>query len=113
VVTEVLNMSLSAKREALARIQGRYQRTGCRRKQRILDESCATCSCHRKGALRLLSRPYPTSAHWKRLGPKPTFDPVELWPALKVVWLASELCSELLHAAMPEWVAHYEHHRAS
>ena len=36
-------MSLSAKREALARIHGRYGRAGRPHKSRILDEFCATC----------------------------------------------------------------------
>jgi hypothetical protein len=38
-------MSLSAKREALARIHGRYQRAGRPHKSRILDEFCAICDC--------------------------------------------------------------------
>jgi hypothetical protein len=46
-------MSLSAKREALARIHGRYQRAGRPHKTRILDEFCATCGYHRKAALGL------------------------------------------------------------
>lgn len=62
-------MSLSAKREALARIQGRYQRAGRPHKTRILDEFCATCGYHRKAALRLLNRRLP-SAPLKRPGPK-------------------------------------------
>lgn len=33
-------MSLSAKRESLAQIHGRYQRAGRRHKTRILDEFC-------------------------------------------------------------------------
>ncbi len=104
-------MSLSAKRETLARLYGRYQRAGRRHKQRILDEFCATCGYHRKSALRLLNRPFSTPGSRKRPGPKPTYDPVVLRPALKVVWLASDqLCSKLLHAAMPEWVTHYETH---
>jgi len=40
-------MSLSAKREYLARIHGRYQRAGRPHKRRILDEFCATCGYHR------------------------------------------------------------------
>lgn len=36
-------MSLTAKRESLARIHGRYPRAGRPYKQRILDEFCATC----------------------------------------------------------------------
>jgi len=45
VVTQAPNMSLSAKREALARIHGRYQRAGRPHKSRILDEFCAICGC--------------------------------------------------------------------
>ena len=54
-------MSLSAKRESLTRIHGRYQRAGRPHKTRILDEFCATCGYHRKTALRLLNRPLPTT----------------------------------------------------
>jgi hypothetical protein len=101
-------MSLSAKREALARIHGRYQRAGRPHKTRILDEFCATCGYHRKAALRLLNRPLP-SAPPKRSGPKIIYDPVEVLPVLKAVWLASDqLCSKLLKAALPEWLEHYQ-----
>ncbi len=55
-------MSLSAKREALARIHGRYQRAGRPYKTCILDEFCATCGYHRKAALRLLRRSLPGRA---------------------------------------------------
>src|ERR1019366_9400833 len=79
-------MSLSAKRESLARIHGRYQRTGRPHKTRILDEFCATCGYHRKAAVRLLNRPLPPAPP-KRSGPKRTYDPV---------------------AALPEWLAHHE-----
>jgi len=105
-------MSLSAKREALARIHGRYQRAGRPHKTRILDEFCATCGYHRKAALRLLNRPLPTAPP-KRSGPKLTYDPVQVLPVLKPVWLASaQLCSKLLKAALPEWLAHHERRSA-
>jgi hypothetical protein len=101
-------MSLSAKREALARIHGRYQRAGRPHKTRILDEFCATCGYHRKAALRLLNRPLP-AAPPKRPGPKITYEPVEVLPVLKAVWLASDqLCSKLLQAALPEWLEQHE-----
>jgi hypothetical protein len=101
-------MSLSAKREALARIHGRYQRAGRPHKTRILDEFCATCGYHRKAALRLLSRPLPTGGP-ARSGPKIIYEPAEVLPVLKAVWLASDqLCSKLLKAALPEWLAHQE-----
>jgi hypothetical protein len=105
-------MSLSAKRESLARIHGRYQRAGRPHKTRILDEFCATCGYHRKAALRLLNRPLP-SAPAKRPGPKVLYDPAEVLPTLKAVWLASDqLCSKLLKAALPEWLEHHQRRAA-
>jgi len=105
-------MSLSAKREALARIHGRYQRAGRPHKTRILDEFCATCGYHRKAALRLLNRPLP-KAPAKRSGPKLIYDPVQMLPVLKAIWLSSDqLCSKLLKAALPEWVEHHERRSA-
>jgi len=101
-------MSLSAKREALARIHGRYQRAGRPHKSRILSEFCATCGYHPKSALRLLNQPLRT-APAKRSGPKVIYDPAEVLPGLKCVWLASDqLCSKLLKAALPEWLEHFE-----
>lgn len=105
-------MSLSAKREALARIHGRYQRAGRPHKTRILDEFCATCGYHRKAALRLLNRPL-RSGPPKRSGPKIIYEPAEVRPVLKRIWLASDqLCSKLLKAALPEWLDHHERRSA-
>jgi hypothetical protein len=101
-------MSLSAKREALARIHGRYQRAGRPHKTRILDEFCATCGYHRKAALRLLNRPLPTAPP-KRPGPKIIYEPAQVLPVLKAVWLASDqLCGKLLKVALPEWLEHHQ-----
>jgi hypothetical protein len=101
-------MSLSAKREYLAKIHGRYQRAGRAHKTRILDEFCLNCGYHRKVAVRLLGRP-PGGRVRQRPGPKVTYDPVMLLPVLKEVWLDSDqLCSKLLKAALPEWLDHYE-----
>jgi hypothetical protein len=108
MVTEALNMSLAAKREYLVRIHGRYQRGGRPHKSRILDEFCLNCGYHRKAALRLLLRPL-RGAGRKRSGPKIIYDPAVLLPVLKEVWLASDqLCSKLLKAALPQWLAHHE-----
>ena len=106
-------MSLSAKREALARIHGRYQRAGRPHKTRILDEFCATCGYHRKAGLRLLNRPLRTAPP-KRPGPRLRYEPAEVLPVLKALWLASDqLCSKLLKAALPEWLGHYERRSAA
>jgi len=105
-------MSLSAKREALARIHGRYQRAGRKHKQVILDEFCATCGYHRKAAVRLLNRPLRTTP-FKRSGPKIVYDRAIVLPVLKAVWLASDqLCSKLLKAALPQWLEHHERRTA-
>src|SRR5215204_4653130 len=112
MVTEEATMSLSAKRESLARIHGRYERAGRLHKRRILDEFCATCGYHRKAALRLLHRPL-SAAPRKRSGPKLVYDPAQVLPVLKAVWLASDqLCSKLLKAALPEWIEHHERRSA-
>src|SRR5689334_15117972 len=101
-------MSLSANREALARIHGRYQRAGRLHKKIILDEFCATCGYHRKAAVRLLNRPLRTGPS-KRSGPKVVYDRAQVLPVLKAVWLASDqLCSKLLKAALPQWLEHHE-----
>ncbi len=108
MVTHLTNMSLSAKRESLARIHGRYERAGRPHKARILDEFCATCGFHRKAALRLLNRPQRATPP-KRSGPKLLQEPAVVLPVLKTLWLASDqLCSKLLKAALPEWLEHHE-----
>ena len=108
MVTEALNMSLSSKREYLAKIHGRYQRAGRLHKCRILDEFCLNCGYHRKSALRLLHRPLGGQVR-KRSGPKIIYDPAELLPVIKPLWLASDqLCSKLLKPALPVWLEHHE-----
>ena len=57
MVTEALTMSLTSKREYLAKIHGRYQRAGRPHKSRILDEFCLNYGYHRKAARWLLNRP--------------------------------------------------------
>lgn len=106
-------MSLSAKRESLARIHGRYRRAGRPHKKLILDEFCATCGYHRKSALRLLNRPLLVGSAGKRPGPKPIYDSAQLLPVLKCIWVMSDqLCSKLLKVALPEWLEHYNDPKA-
>ena len=112
MVTGTTTMSLSSKRECLARIHGRYQRAGRPHKSRILSEFCATCGYPRKAALRLLNQPLRTTPP-KRSGPKIIYDPGVVLPVLKTLWLASDqLCSKLLKAALPAWLEHYERRSA-
>ncbi len=112
MVTRTTNMSLSAKRECLAHIHARYQRAGRPHKSRILSEFCAPCGYHPKSALRLLNHPLRTTPP-KRSGPKVIYDPVEVVPVLKAVWLASDQwCCKRLKAALPEWLEHYQRRSA-
>lgn len=81
---------------------------GRQHKSRILDEFCLNCGYHRKAAIRLLRRPLPGPGR-KRPGLKPVYDPAQLLPVLKTVWLGrDQLCSKLLKAALPQWLERYE-----
>jgi hypothetical protein len=103
MVTEKTTMSLSSKKEYLRNVNGRYQRAGREHKSRILDEFCANCGYHRKFALRLLNRPLQASR--RRPGPNPKYDPAQLLPPLKTIWLCAEQpCSKLLKATLPLWL---------
>ena len=103
MVTEKTTMSLSSKKEYLRNVHGRYQRAGREHKSRILDEFCANCGYHRKFALRLLNRPLQSSR--RKPGPKPKYDPAQLLPPLKTIWLCAEQpCSKLLKATLPLWL---------
>jgi len=101
--TEPLSMSLTAKREYLGRIYGRYQRVGRAHKGKILDEFCAVCGYGRKFALRLLNRPL--LRRRRRPGPKPKYEAARVLPALKGIWLlADQPCGKLFKATLPLWL---------
>ena len=97
-------MSLSAKKEYLRRVHGRYQRSGREHKGKILDEFCAVCGYHRKSALRILSRPLDAPRR-RKPGPKRKYEAAALLSPLKQIWLcADQPCSKLLKATLPIWV---------
>lgn len=93
-------MSSSAKCECLVKIQSRYDRAGRLHGAHIFGELFHNCGYHRKAALRRLHRPLPGACRqWSN--PKPTYDPGQLLPVLKILWLASDqLCSKLLEAEL-------------
>ncbi len=106
MVTDGPTMCLSDKRVSLARIHPRYLRAGRPHLRRFFDVLWASCGYHRYSALRLLHRPL-SSVPPKRAGPNLIYDPAQLLPVLKTVWLASDLlCSKLLYVALPEWIEH-------
>ena len=106
-VTETTHMSLSAKREYLAKIHGRYQRAG---------RPATSSSSQVLPQLRLpSSRPAalkpsrPPTAFPKAAWTEARYQPALLLPPLKAIWLLSDqLCSKLLKAALPHWLQAYE-----
>jgi hypothetical protein len=102
-------VSPMAKKEYFAAMRERYDKARSRReKKQLLDEICATCRCHRKHAIRAVSRRFWTKPAAGKRGPKPTYT-AELVRPLKIVWLTANLpCSKRLKAALPVWLPGYE-----
>jgi len=101
-----------AKREYLDEAFKRYMVAASRaQKSAILNEICATCHCHRKHAIRALSkrkRLKNLKATNKR-GRKATYDPQELLKPLKKIWVEENYpCSKRLKASLPIWLPGYE-----
>ncbi|MDT8303524.1 MAG: hypothetical protein RQ760_18740, partial [Sedimentisphaerales bacterium] len=66
-------MSPRSKREYREAVHLRYKNASRHEKTAILDEFCATCTCHRKHAIRVLKRfKRFTKPKPKKRGPKPT-----------------------------------------
>jgi hypothetical protein len=98
-------MSLPSKREYLGQIRSRYHRAGRVHKGKILDEYCQVCGYDRKYAIKRLAAD-PRRGR-RKAGRKPRYDPEQLLPVLKQVWLASDqMCSKRLCAALPQWLPH-------
>lgn len=92
----------------LKHLKARYFRANRKGKSRILDEFCATSGLHRKHVVRLLTR---TPLGWrdKPAGRKREYQPNELLPPLRAIWLATDqMCAKRLRAALPLWLPYYE-----
>jgi hypothetical protein len=89
----------------------RYKNATRHEKTAILDEFCATCTCHRKHAIRVLKRfrfKRFAKPKQKKRGPKPTYRKDEIITPLKPIWLAANLpCSKRLKAILPIWLPGY------
>ena len=103
-------MSPRSKREYVEAVFLRYKQAGKLARGRILDEFCATCSYHRKHAIRLLrkfkrfTQPKP-----RRRGPKPIYQREAILRPLKKIWLtANQPCSKRLKAVLPLWLPGYQ-----
>lgn len=94
--------------ELLDALRQRYQLASKQDKAKILDEFVAVAGCHRKHAIRLLTRTRPaatTAAVSRR-----TYDEA-VREALIVLWEAADrICGKRLKAVLPDLVASLERH---
>lgn len=89
-------------------LKSRYLKGNRATKKLILDELCHLKNCHRKHAIRLMTR---TAIGYrdKPSGRKKIYNSVNLSEALKHLWLASDqMCGARLKAAIPLWLPHFE-----
>jgi len=102
-------MSPRSKREYREAVHVRYKNASRYEKTAILNEFCATCTCHRKHAIRVLKRfKRFTKPKPKKRGPKPTYQKDEISTPLKRIWLAANLpCSKRLKVMLPIWLPGY------
>ena len=103
-------MSPRSKREYREAVYLRYKNATRHEKTAILDEFCATCTCHRKHAIRVLKRfKRFTKPKSKKRGSKPVYQKDEILTPLKRIWLAANLpCSKRLKVMLPIWMPGYD-----
>ena len=103
------SISKQARTELVGAVGQRYQRASKREKTKILDEFVALTKCHRKHAIRLLTR---GTAVLPNPGPMPrrVYDEA-VREALIVIWEAADrICSKRLQAILPTLVEAMERH---
>jgi hypothetical protein len=102
-------MSPNTRQEVLLPMRRRYLRAGRTHKARLLDELVELFGYHRKAAVRAL-RPRPALARAPFVRGRPKqYDPDQLLPPLKTIWLAAlQPCGVRLKACLPDWLSDYE-----
>jgi hypothetical protein len=102
-------ISKQTKSELLEALRQRYQHATKIDKTKILDEFVAVAGCHRKHAIRLLTRGGPASDAVPAMARR-TYDEA-VWQALIVLWEAADrICGKRLKAILPSLVAALERH---
>ena len=101
-------MSQITRTEVLAAKRDRYARAGKEHKTKIINERVERCGDHRQAAIR--ARPSrPMIAAPFVLGRPKEYDPDQLRPPLKAIWLvALQPCGVRLKACLPDWLPAYE-----
>lgn len=99
-------MSIKARREYLAAIRERYQKSCKKGKTAILDEFCKICGYSRSYAIRILNSQ--AQPRVRKPGRKPIYNESVL-VHLKALWEATgRVCSKKLKAAIPIWLKFYK-----
>jgi hypothetical protein len=101
-------MSQITRQEVLAAQRERYARAGKEHKTKIINELVELLGYHRKAAIRALqSRPMIAAPYV--LGRPKEYDPDQLRPPLKAIWLAAlQPCGVRLKACLSDWLPAYE-----
>ena len=101
-------MSQITRQEVLAAQRDRYARAGKEHKTKIINELVELFGYHRKAAIRALPL-RPVIAAPFVLGRPREYDPDQLRPPLKAIWLAAlQPCGVRLKACLPDWLPAYE-----
>jgi hypothetical protein len=101
-------MSQITRTEVLAQKRDRYARAGKEHKTKIINELVELFGYHRKAAIRALQSRSMIAAPFV-LGRPKEYDPDQLRPPLKAIWLAAlQPCGVRLKACLPDWLPAYE-----
>lgn len=101
-------MSQITRQEVLVAQRDRYARAGKEHKTKIINELVELFGYHRKAAIRALQL-RPVIAAPFVLGRPREYDPDQLRPPLKAIWLAAlQPCGVRLKACLPDWLPAYE-----
>ena len=101
-------MSQITRTEVLAKRRERYARAGKEHKTKIINELVELFGYHRKAAIRALQLRPVIGAPFV-LGRPKEYDPDQLRPPLKAIWLAAlQPCGVRLKACLPDWLPAYE-----
>ena len=101
-------MSQITRQEVVVAKRDRYARAGKEHKTKIINELVELFGYHRKAAIRALQL-RPVIAAPFVLGRPKEYDPDQLRPPLKAIWLAAlQPCGVRLKACLPDWLPAYE-----
>lgn len=98
-------MTMETKNDIFKEHLSQYLKASKAQQGKILDHVCFVTKMHRKAAVRKFRRLQFRSTAWEETRGRPVYYTPDVTVALKDVWEASsELCGELVHSIIPEYV---------